>query len=226
MATKVRIRRKDLRRPDEFVSTTLRIVRYAQRHRRVLLVSAVAGCVLLGGLAWTTHVRRVQRERENAVLARAVSLHEAKKYGEARSALEGFRSEFGDSRLRALAALYLGRVLLETGDAAGARSVLEEAASGLEEAYLRQGALVALGYAEEALGDHASAAQHFFEASELPGGEAAVALLGAGRNFELAGRKERALEAYREFLARYGNLPERKFVEERVAWLEGAVGAS
>lgn len=75
MTAKLRIRRKDLKKPDEFVSLTGRAVSYAMEHTRQL-ISILAVVVFLGGVAGLTAFYFFQNEaKAQLLLAQGISLY-------------------------------------------------------------------------------------------------------------------------------------------------------
>ena len=204
----MRIRRKDLRRPDEFVTITTRAAQYVQRHARLFGWSGGVLAATLIATVGVANFRAVRRQQASADLAQALKPFATGDYDQATPLLEDFRSKWKRSSLRPLADLYLGEAALQRGNHDQAALALEEAAAQLPARYLRQQALVSLAYALEANGDFAAAAQRFEHAAEIRGPYQATALLGAARNRERASDSPKAQETYRRFLTRFPAAPE------------------
>jgi TolA-binding protein len=200
-AKRVRIRRKDLREPDEFETLTGRAVELAAAYRTPLAVGlavvVAAGLVALGISSW--------RASERAAAAQAFQrTHEVFAVGRFAEAAQGFASvveEHGGTPAGRLAQLYRAHALARQDDAAGAAAAYQEfLASGPPGPLLEQDALLNLGRAREVTGDAAGARQAYEQAAGLAGPYTREALLGMARLDEAAGRTEAAREVYARVL--------------------------
>ena len=90
MATKTRIRRKDIRQPDEFVSLANQVGNYAREHARPLGWAAAAAGVLLVVAFSLLSFRNVQRQRASAALGQAMATYDNQKYADAEKLFEDF----------------------------------------------------------------------------------------------------------------------------------------
>src|SRR5438552_16877020 len=88
-ARRLKIRRKDLRKPDEFETLTGQAVAWANEHRPVVYgVLAVAAVVLAGSLA----IGRWRASRNDAAAGAVRSAQESIDEGKFREAAQGFAS--------------------------------------------------------------------------------------------------------------------------------------
>jgi tetratricopeptide (TPR) repeat protein len=197
---RVKIRRKDLRQPDEFETLTGRALAWAEENSRLLLgvlgaVAAVAVVVLL--------VNRVGAAR-NASAAeafrRAKVTFDAGQMAEAASGFEGVSRDYPRAPFGRLAALYRGHALARQNQAAEAATAYSEYLASASVSYLRQEALTGLGRAKEATGDTAGALEAYAEAGNLDGAFRTDALLNAARLHEAAGHGDQAREIYARLL--------------------------
>jgi len=203
VATKTRIRRKDLRQPDEFVSLANQAANYAREHARPLgWAAAVAGILLVVAFSLLSF-RSVQRQRASTELGQAMTTYDNQKYADAEKLFEDFLQRWPSSDEAPMARFYAGQAALAQGNYEQAALSLQGALSGLGREYLRQEALVGLGYTLEAKKDYTGAAKHFGEAATLRGPYRESALLGQARTTELAGDTASAKALYEQFLNDY-----------------------
>ena len=219
MATKTRIRRKDLRRPDEFVTLANRAANYARAHARPLgWAATITGVLVVVGFSLLSF-RSVQRQRANAELGEAMATFHNQKYPQAETMFEDFAQKWASSDKAAFARFFAGQAALAQGHYEQAAVSLEGSLPGLGEEYLKQEALAALGFALEGKKDYTGATQRFGEAAALRGPYRESALLGQARTAELAGDKAAAKGLYKQFLNDYPNSTEAARVRTHVAAL-------
>ncbi len=196
-----KLRRKDLRAPDEFESLVGRASGWVQDHLSLILggvgvlVLALVVFVLVGRA-------RSARSEEAAVAFRsAQSTLQAGKLDEAIDAFTSVAREHAGTPSGDLAALYKGHALTRKPDpAAAAAAYGEYLAASAAPPYLRQEALVGLGHARLALGDASGATDAFDRAAAIDGPYRTDAVLGAARLSESAGKHDRALDLYSQLL--------------------------
>ncbi len=214
MPSTARIRRKDLRRPDEFVTLTNRSMAYVKEHsRQVGWIAAVAAVALIAVIAFFS-ARSNQARRASDVLGRGLGAFKGGNYEEAIAEFRNYGDESSHSPIGP-PQLYVGEAQLATGKYDDAAAALQKAAPEAQVPYVRQSGLVSLGYALEEKKDYAGAADRFHAAAEISGPYTAVAVLGEARNRELAGDKAAAKEAYSRYIQEYPQAPERAMAEAR-----------
>lgn len=163
---RIKIRRKDLRRPDEFMEFTGRVWGWLLAHRT--LVGALAGgllAVVLAGAGARTYLTYRTNRAANEFAA-AVRLYAD---GAAREALEAFPNVPAVGSYGALASLYRGHAATDTGDAAVAAEAFRAALGSSLPPYLQQEAHYGLGDALADQGDKAGAMEQYEAAAEIPG---------------------------------------------------------
>ena len=196
-ARRLKIRRKDLRKPDEFETLTGQALAWAGEHPAVVYgVLAVAIVVLVGSLA----VGRWRASRNEAAAVAFRSAQARFDEGKFHDAAEDFAyvvERYPHAPLGRLAALYRAHALARQGDqAAAATAYGEYVASAADFDYLRQEALVGLARAKEASGDTAGALDAYTQAGALPGPYRDDALLSAARLEQAAGHADLAQAIY------------------------------
>jgi tetratricopeptide (TPR) repeat protein len=198
---RVKIRRKDLRKPDEFETLTGQAVDWAGRHRPLVL--GLAGAVVAVALIGLAVGRwRAGRSEAAAVAFRsAQSQFDAARYAEAAGAFAEVASAHPHTPFGRLAGLYRAHALARAGEAAAAATAYTEyLATSPGSEYLRQEALAGLARGREATGDTSGALDAYTQAGDLRGPYRTDALLGAARLLEAAGRTDQAREIYTRLL--------------------------
>jgi hypothetical protein len=163
---RIKIRRKDLRRPDEFVEFTGRVWAWLVARRRLaggLAAGAVAVAFAVAGVRSLVD-RRANRAAEE--FAAAVRLYTD---GAAREALEALPKIPAVASYGALANLYRGHAALDAGEPPVAVEAFRAALGGSLPPYLQQEARYGLASALAAQGDRAAAMEEYEAAAALWG---------------------------------------------------------
>jgi predicted negative regulator of RcsB-dependent stress response len=217
-----RIRRKELRQPDEFVTLSRRAVAYAEENRATFFL-VIGGIVVI--LAAVLIFRTVRASRETSAAqayAQAHTLLDDKKYPEAATAFQQVADAYSSTGYAILAQLENGNALLlanRGGEAALAYQKFLDAGAPTD--YLRQLALVRLGHAQEQSDKVADAVRAYATAAELPGPYAEEALAGQARAAEASGDATSAKDLYRRFLEKYSGSDRRALATSRLIALGG-----
>lgn len=216
---KTRIRRKDLKRPDEFVAQTSKALDWMSAHYQ--LVGAVAGSLLLIGAAvGVTSAFRSARARDaNAELALAMASLRGSDFANAATSLTETAERWPNTRIAGFASLLAANTEIRLGqnDSAIARlSELMSQSSDELPSYLKQQALVAWGNALEEKAEWTTAAAKYQAAAALSGPYTAQAVLDEARAREQLGEKERATELYRKLYDQFPEFPDRELVRSKI----------
>ncbi len=204
MAQTQRIRRKDLKQPDEFITLSRQAVSYVEEHRTTV-VFVIGGLVLL--LAAILAFRTVRSSREVSAAQAYVQAHtllDDKKYAEAATAFQQIADAYSSTSYADLALLQAANAQLLGGrpqEAAVTYQKVLDANPATD--YLRQLALVRLGEAQEQSDKVAEAGRSYAAAAELPGPYGEEALAGQARAAEAAGDTATAKDLYNRFLQKY-----------------------
>jgi outer membrane protein assembly factor BamD (BamD/ComL family) len=218
-----RFRRKDLKRPDEFVSRGNQFMEWAQQNGRLLGYAGggivVVALIILGVLAARTARLRQSNEDLSGALAEFRNAH----FGQAATQLAEVADRWQATNAGRIARLYAASASLKADDFDRATTLLRSVLSASDwPPYLRQEALLDLGYAFEAKNDPQNAAARYSEASALEGPYVAMALLGEARCRESAGEKDKARALYERFTREFPQAPELEFIEAKVAALKAS----
>jgi hypothetical protein len=194
---RIKIRRKDLRQPDEFETLTGQAVAWADTHRPFLVGAAVVVLVLAVVTLAMARWRSSRAEAAAAEFRVAQATLQADKPTDAAKAFAVLAETYPRTPYGRLATLYRGHALARAGDAAGAATAYGEyLASSPDVGYLRQEALVGLGHAREGTGDAAGALDAYTQAAGLAGPFRADASLAEARLEEAAGHADKAKDIY------------------------------
>jgi len=216
-----KINPKDLKAPDEFVTTVDRIGNYLANNLARVIVSA-AIVIALSAVIFTY---AFYRQHQNQIVADhfydALSALNKKDY---KTAEEGFETlaDNGSGKLASLARLYAASAYMGDNKPAQARDALEAYVAASNQQFFKNMALVQLGVAYEDLGDFKKAHDSYAQAASTPGPEKSRAELGVARTLVRLGDSAGAITAYRNFLAENPYSSERGEVSESLAALGAA----
>jgi len=175
-----RLRRKDLKGPDEFFSTTQRAVEYA-RDNPARVALAAAAIVLVALLAVGVRVAREwQDDAAREAWSTAQRMLAQGELEKAAKAFETVHQEHKGSPQAEIALLQVGNLWAELGKNDEARTAFGRLAQTTSDSRLRQMALYNLGMLERAAGDAAAAEEHLQAAARDTGPLRGAAWLAVG----------------------------------------------
>jgi tetratricopeptide (TPR) repeat protein len=208
VAKRRRIVKKKLKGPDEFVSTTARMLSWTVENLKLILIGFIIGALVVVSLVfWRIKTRNREIEAFNSFYRASEMLMSAedpssKGYQEAIDEFERIQREYPHTDASQLAQLHLGQGLLNLKQYEKAvetyRKFLD---NDPREGLYRLLALQSLGYAYEGQGDYQKALDSF--QSLVAKGESFLqpwGYLNMGRCYEKLGKREDALKTYRVFL--------------------------
>ena len=176
MSRDPKIRRKDLKSPDEFHTATQRALTFLGAHEREALMAVGA---LLALVALVLAVRGYRSWRDGQAEAAFRDAFRAYAAEDLTKAREGFQkvSESWFGTWGDLALVYLGDSAMRTKDAAAAKVAFEKALESSGEPSVRQIAEYNLGVIKRNSGDAAGASEHFRRAASADGPLRSAALV-------------------------------------------------
>ena len=208
MAKRRRLAKKKLKEPDEFISTTARMLSWTVENLKLILIGIIIGALVVVSLVfWRIRTRNREIEAFNSFYRASEMLMSAedpssKGYQEAIDEFERIQREYPGTDASQLAQLQLGQGLLNLKQYEKAvetyRKFLD---SGPGEGLYRLLALQNLGYAYEGQGDYQKALDSF--QSLVAKGKSFLqpsGYLNMGRCYEKLDKREEALKTYRIFL--------------------------
>ena len=200
-ARRVKIRRKDLRQPDEFESLIGQGWRWVQDHLHLVGGGVAAVLVVVVVVVVADRSRAARNETAAAAFRVAQQAFQGGKFDTAAEAFGAVARDYTGTPSARLAALYRAHALARKPDPAAAASAYGEyLTTAGDPPYLRQEALVGVARAREATGDTAGALDSYEQAGALDGPYHVDALLGAARLNEASGHADRAHELYGRLL--------------------------
>ncbi len=206
--------RKQLRGPDEFVTTATSIVEWAQANlKTVIMVAAALVAVFLGVGVYNSY-QNAQRREANADLAGGLDAFRGGDFTDASAALADVAKRT-ESAVAPIAAVVAADSALRAGDPDTAIATL----SGLQQSalppYLRQQAQVTWGNSLEAKGDLEGAAAKYAAAAANVGPYTAEALIAQARIRTRNGDTAGAADIYQKVLDEFPDRNDRLFLESR-----------
>ena len=217
-----RFRRKDLKRPDEFVTLGSDFLEWLQEHVR--LVAYVGGTAALVGVEVVVFfsVRGARVRQANDDLSHALAAFQSGHYADAANRLGDVARRWESTDAGRIARLYAADADLKADNLASATVLLEEALRSHDwPSYLRQQALFDLGYALERKKDPRGAAERYGQAAAIEGPYTSMALLGEARSWEQAGQKDKARALYERYSREYPQAPDAEVAAAKAADLKG-----
>lgn len=228
MAKRRRIPKKKLKEPDEFISTTARILSWTVENLKLVLIGMIiCALVVLSLVFWRIKARNREIEALNVFYRASEMLMSAedpssKGYQEAIAEFGRIQREYPHTDVVELAQLQLGQGFLNTKQYDKAvESYRKFLDSGPREGLYRLLALQNLGYAYEGQGDYQRALDSF--QSLVAKGENFLqpwAYLNVGRCYEKLGNREEALKTYRIFLEKFPDSTMAPLIRSKISTLE------
>jgi tetratricopeptide (TPR) repeat protein len=234
MAAKKVSRKKLLKEPDEFISTTSKVIQFFRtRQRQIVWFAAVFLVVALAG-GGVFYYFRWQEEKALVLQDEALQIYqganrsgqenpgkEKKEEEELKKALDKFRrarSLYGWGRTGQVSELYIGHCLFALKEYDRAQAAYSRCLEGP----FRSIALNGLAYSFEAKGDYAQALENFQKDLNEPDNPFQLeSMLGAARCYEVLKDKPKALEMYQKALARFPKSSMAEFIRWKVSELKG-----
>ncbi|HUO04705.1 MAG TPA: tetratricopeptide repeat protein [Candidatus Binataceae bacterium] len=235
---RTKIRRKDLKQPDEFLTLIGRAREFILANRREALVAA--GTILvLGVLATSLYYMNQNRDRAAGELfTSAIGLlnsNNPKAYQIAETQFKQLADTESSRRVGQLARFYMASAYLAVSDSekaedpkrandlAQARDALTAFIAADHDPMFLGMAQTNLGLVYERMGDWAKAADAYTQAASTDGPEQLRAELSVARMLEKKGDKAGAISAYKAFLKAHPLAPQRQEAMESLALLGVAV---
>jgi tetratricopeptide (TPR) repeat protein len=232
MGEKIRYTRKDLKGPDEFISTFGRVLEWCRENRSVVAKGLLAvTAVLVLTLAASGYIQWKERRAAAGIWPYLEQAREmmAAPSGEASgdiAAMEKTISSLAEKHSGTRAALYaqyyLGSIAFRRGDYEGSAARFREAiGNGKDEGVLRYLLRKGVACSLEGKGDFAAAAAAYRDAAEYAGPQMKVqALLDEARALGLSGKKAEAVSVYRQIVKENPDSVKKDLIEIKMAHME------
>ncbi len=217
-----RFRRKDLKRPDEFVSRGRQGIIWAQENVRLLAQVGFGAAVLVLVIIGLLSIRTARVRQANEDLTQAVAALRAGHNSEAATQLMDVANRWQSTTPGRLARLFAADADLKTDNLDGATAALQELLTASDwPPYLHQQVLLTLGFILERKTDLAGAAARYNEAATVDGPYTEMAILGEASCRERLGQKDEARKLYERYAREFPQAPDTEVVNGKVAALKG-----
>lgn len=213
MAT-VRIRRKDLKKPDEFVHLGQRFFSWVQQHYATVLKSLAAAIILSFSLGIWTAYREANLRRANEVLGQGLAAFRSRDWEGAAKSLSRVGTEWPKTKPGQLGLLVAATLDLRNNRFSDAEQklALAEQASALSP-YLQQQLFLSRALTLEGSGKYAEAAAYAERAANTPGPYTSTSLYEAARLFLRAGNSAKASELVARLREAHSTSPEAQWAK-------------
>jgi tetratricopeptide (TPR) repeat protein len=213
-----KIRRKDLKQPDEFMTVAYSVEDFVEHHLSKVITGAIVVLVVAAVFFLIyQHVSTVRREAAEQFYQGFSALN-SKDYKRAEDRFNALIADHPSTRAADLARFYRGIAYFNSGDLPRARQALEDYTQGdAAPRSLRELALMDLGVVYEQMHDYAKAADAYQRAAAINGPERNNARVAIARVLQQQGKRDEAIKAYREFLASDPYAPQRETVIQALA---------
>jgi tetratricopeptide (TPR) repeat protein len=218
VARKRRLRRKDLKQPDEFLTLTAQVLTWGRAHPQIVTWSGLGLLAACIAVFVVVSFQSARSHDSNADLGRAMLALQGGQSSNTATAFEEVARRWPSAAAGKVAAILGANAELRQGNDASALELLQRAldsSDGLPQ-YLRQELLFDWGYVLERRESWNEAAEKYAAGAALPGPFAAPAVLGEARVRERAGDKERAQQLYAAFVEKFPDFPDHAMVSEKI----------
>lgn len=220
MATHRKLNRKELKQPDEFQSIFETAGNFLELHLKEVILGAV-GLVVVSAIAIGFYFHEVhQRHMASDRFYQAFNQLQSHQYGAAEQGLTRLATEYPGRAVGRLANFYLASAYLAQKQPGKARDALRRYLAKDDDTSIFRGTAfnnLAVAYAE--LGDYKQAEDAYRKAAKISGPAQERAQLGVARMLLKQGERDKAIAAYRNFLARSPFAHQRQSVLETLAGL-------
>lgn len=214
-----RLSRKELRKPDEFVTFVDAAGDYIVSHLGRVIIGVITLLALILVIVGLRFYLSYQDRQIAEAFYQASTAYDRKEYASARSQFAALAAAHPHSSLGRLATLYIGNAYLADNEAKQARDALQKYLSADDRPAFREMALMQLGVADEEVEDLAGARKAYEEAAAMKGPEQGRAELNVARLLVRQGDKPAAIAAYQRFLRESPFSQERGEVVDALAQL-------
>ncbi len=204
--------RKQLRGPDEFITTTATLVDWTRANSRTATSAVAIVVALLLGIGFFNSYRNAQRRDANADLASGIDQLRGGDYAAAAAELEDVAGKWADSAVAPLAAVLAANSELRAGKADAAIEELQKIDNGKLPEYLRQQRDLVWGSSLEAKGEWAAAADKYAAAAAAGGPYRGEALIGEARVRARNGDAEAARGLYQKVVTEFPQRMDKDFL--------------
>ena len=218
-ATHHKLRRKELKEKDEFLTLVGQASRFVRTHVTQMLVSAavISAAVVLAAVfyAYSRHHARIAGEE----FYQAFAAFNTRQYDTALQRFTALAENESGREVGQLARFYIGASYLAKDEAPKARDAFVAFLQEVRDPAFKTLALMDLGVTYERMGDFKKAEDYYRQASSVHGPQGIRAELSAARMLEGQGNRAAAIGAYQRFVEEHPFAVERQDAVEALARL-------
>jgi tetratricopeptide (TPR) repeat protein len=208
MAQETKLKRKDLKEPDQFLVASNEFLDFLTRNKSVLLTLLIGILVVAGGFLFMTHLKSSERLKMESLYFQMTQLasNEKEPAGEQQiSKLKSLFEQFEEGEQKSRARLLLGDAQYQNKNYDDALSsfklVLDQVQPGTIDFYMAQSGLA---HSYESKKDFKNAIDHYKEIIDHPGESPLFYVyLGLARCYELSSDSKNALLILREMQTKF-----------------------
>ena len=224
MATRVKIKRKELKEPDQFISTTDVVVAYFSQHKKVLVSGVAAFALVVFGIIGIRYNDEVKSLRMESLYFEMEKVRNAKglQSEKVTDKMEKLLGEFSEGPQKQRATLMLADELYRTREYDRAISLYQELLGGARPGQISyQLANTGMAYSLEGKKDYKQAILAYKAIIENPSGYPLFHIyLSLSRCYELNNDQNGALLTLREMRAKFSGHSKLSVVDARLKKLE------
>ncbi|KPK89276.1 MAG: hypothetical protein AMJ94_12570 [Deltaproteobacteria bacterium SM23_61] len=232
MPSKKVSRKKLLKEPDEFISTTGQVIEFLRTHQRQVTRAAVIVLIVIAAGAGTFYYLRSQEGKALVMQQQGLQLYQqayqgslenpaADKKSDFQKALEKFKGSlaaYSWGRTAQVSRVFIGNCYYALKEYDQARAAYSKSLEGP----FRHLAMNGLAYISEAQGDFQKALEYYQTNMKDPHQPYRIeSMLGAARCYEALKEKPKALEIYQKALAQDPQSAMADFIRWKVSELKG-----
>ena len=221
-----KITRRDIRKPDQFVTITGEILHFVTQYRKAFLATLTFIVVVLVALwGWDAYGQRQNRLAAQEY-SRALGLYQNGQYRQALQLFDRVRT-YRSAPYSQVSLLYQANSYIALDDATKATTLVgdflrEERAP----TFMRQLGLLSMAYLQERTGNCKGARDNFAEAEKIAGPQRDEAILGKARCSSQINDLKEALNSYRQYLTSYPASEMGSEISLRIQEIEAKIGAT
>ncbi len=225
MATRVKIKRKDLKEPDQFISTTDVVVAYFSQHKKVLVSGIVAFALVVLGIIGMRYNDEVKSLRMESLYFEMEKVRNAKglQSEKVTDKMEKLLTEFSEGQQKQRATLMLADEFYRTLKYDRAISLYQGLLGSTRPGQIsHQLASTGMAYSLEGKKDYKQAIAAYKTIIENPSGYPLFHIyLSLARCYELNSDQNGALLTLREMMAKFSGHSKQSIVDAKLKELEG-----
>lgn len=223
-------RKKLLKEPDEFISTTGKFIQFLKGHRRQFTLYGAVALAVMAVIFGGWYYLRAQEEKAQTVQQQGFQLYqEALNRGRNpegekeiyKKALEKFRealSVCSRGEVAQVSRIYIGHSHYARKEYEQAIAAYSQVLDGPFQGIAFDG----LAYCYEAKGEYAKALENFQKNMEKNGDPLQEeGMLGAARCYEALNQKQKALEVYQKAASKFAKSGQANFIQGKISELKG-----